>query len=54
MNTITLRPAQPQDKPAITALAAKIWDGEDYLALPNTTWEIDYDLEMWVFQHPIG
>jgi GNAT superfamily N-acetyltransferase len=23
-------------------------------ALPNTTWEIDYDLEMWVFQRPIG
>jgi GNAT superfamily N-acetyltransferase len=29
--TIILRPAQPNDKSAITALAAKIWDGEDYL-----------------------
>lgn len=29
--TLTLRPAQPQDKAAITALAAKIWEGEDYL-----------------------
>jgi GNAT superfamily N-acetyltransferase len=28
---ITLRPAQPHDKAAITALAAKIWEGEDYL-----------------------
>lgn len=23
-------------------------------ARPNTAWEIDYDLEMWVFQRPIG
>ena len=24
------------------------------LALPHTGWEIDYDLEMWVFERPIG
>lgn len=41
MTTITLRPAQPDDKPAITALAAKIWEGEDYLA---------YNFDDWVAQ----
>ncbi len=34
----TIRTAQPKDKAAITTLAAKIWEGEDYLADNFDAW----------------
>ncbi|MFZ0544149.1 MAG: GNAT family N-acetyltransferase [Candidatus Promineifilaceae bacterium] len=38
MFNVTLRPAQPGDKAAITVLASKIWDGEDYLPYSFDDW----------------
>jgi N-acetylglutamate synthase-like GNAT family acetyltransferase len=41
MTDITLRTATPADKPAVVALAAKIWDGEDYLGQRFDKWVAD-------------
>lgn len=41
MNEIILRPAHPDDKTAVSALSAKIWDGDDYLAERFDDWLAD-------------
>ena len=35
---ITLRPARPEDREAILAISAQIWEGEDYIPLVLDSW----------------
>lgn len=41
MSQINLRPAQPQDEKAVTALSAYIWEGEDYVPHCFADWVRD-------------
>jgi GNAT superfamily N-acetyltransferase len=41
MNAVELRPARWEDRTAVEALAAQIWDGEDYLADCFDDWTQD-------------
>lgn len=57
MRELYIRPVLPEDRPAVEAIAAQIWDGEDYLPAVFDAWVADEVGGFWLGllgERPVG